>query len=251
MNTQVITLTKEEKKANILDKIKSFWKIVVVSFDTLMVVLRMSKLIINPNDVSPIFKMKAFRNHKSFKYALESLHSDPETHDLIVSRYLAPKAHMPEDLIKYPAGTLGHEFAQFMLKYKLSAVFYPPLEGEIDDDINYLRLRARQTHDIHHFVLGYPPVATGEVAISGFYLAQNKIPLSAFIIGVGFFVMILKHPNKCDDMVNGLVRGWQTGKSASRKFLGVKWEDYFNTPIEEVRKIMNVEVPETTTTKIS
>jgi len=242
MNTEVITLNEQDKKSNVLVKIKSYWKIVTTTFDTMMVLLRMSKLIINPNDVSPIFKMKAFRNHKSFKLALESLHSDPETHEMIVSRYLWPKPLDLDELSKLPEGTLGHGFAQFMKKNKLTVVFYPELKGEVDDDINYMRLRARQTHDIHHYVLGYPPVATGEMSISAFYLAQNKIPLSALLLGIGFFVMILKHPNKCDEMVNGIVKGWQTGKGASKKFLGVKWEEMFNTPIDDVRKMLNVEV---------
>ncbi len=210
--------------------------------DTVRFVFGMIKIAFNPKDISPIFNVKSFREHKSLKMSLESLKSIPEINDLINTRYLSPNPYSLEELIKLPNGSLGREYAEHMTKYKLDVVFYPAMDSKIDDDINYMRMRARQTHDVHHVVLGYPAEDAGEVAISAFYLAQNKIPLSGLLIGVGFFNTILKQPHRIDELVECLIRGWTSGKKA-KHFLGLKWEEYWHVPIIQVREMMGIELP--------
>lgn len=220
----------------------SFKEKAVMAGDIALMLLRMSKLIINPKDVSPIFKGRTFRNHKSFQLALASLHADPECHALITARYLNPTPMDLDALAKLPEGTLGQVFAAHMRHYKLDVVFYPPLEDKEDDEISYVRKRARETHDIHHVVLGFPATEPGEMMISAFYLAQNRIPLSALLLGFGFLYTILREPERIDEMVECLMTGWKMGKTATRKVLGVKWEDYWETPIDEVRRMIGVTI---------
>lgn len=220
----------------------SFKQKAVMAGDIALMLLRMSKLIINPKDVSPIFKGRAFRNHKSFQLALASLHADPDCHALIESRYLNPVPMDLDALSRLPEGTLGQVFAAHMRHYKLDVVFYPPLEDKEDDEIAYVRKRARETHDIHHVVLGFPATEPGEMMISAFYLAQNRIPLSALLLGFGFLYTILREPDRIDELVECLMTGWTMGKTATRKVLGVKWEDYWETPIDEVRRMIGVTV---------
>jgi ubiquinone biosynthesis protein COQ4 len=210
-------------------------------FDTVRFLLGMGKIFFNPKDISPIFKVRSFRNHKSLKIALESLHSVKEIHELIEGRYLATEPYNLEELSNYPEGTLGQVYAEHMKKYELQVVFYPAMDSKVDDDINYMRMRARQTHDIHHVVLGFPAKDFGEMCISAFYLAQNKIPLSGFLLGVGFFITMLKQPHRIDELINCIIKGWLAGKKA-KYFLGIKWEEYFKTPINEVRKMVGVDV---------
>ncbi|MNS21918.1 Coenzyme Q (ubiquinone) biosynthesis protein Coq4 [compost metagenome] len=220
----------------------SFKEKAVMAGDIALMLLRMSKLIINPKDVSPIFKGRTFRNHKSFRLALASLHADPDCHALIESRYLNPTPMDLDALATLPEGTLGQVFAAHMRHYKLDVVFYPPLEDQEDDEISYVRKRARETHDIHHVVLGFPATEPGEMMISAFYLAQNRIPLSALLLGFGFLYTILREPERIDELVECLMTGWQMGKTATRKVLGVKWEEYWETPIDEVRRMIGVTV---------
>lgn len=198
-------------------------------------------MVMNPKDISAIFNVKSFREHKSLQNSLNSLRSIPEILELINIRYLAPEPYNLDELIKLPENSLGRVYAEHMIKYKLEVVFYPKMDSKIDDDINYMRMRARQTHDIHHVILGYPAEDYGEVAISAFYLAQNKIPLSGLILGSAFFRVILKQPDRIEELMNCIVKGWSMGKKA-KYVLGVKWEEYFNTPINEVRKMMNIDV---------
>lgn len=220
--------------------LKEKWTMTV---DIALMLLRFSKLLVNPKDISPIFKGRTFRNHASFRLALESLKADPDTARLIEERYLAPAPVDMDALARLPEGTLGRVFTEHMRRYELEVVFYPKLEDHENDDISYLRKRARQTHDVHHVVLGYPATPVGEMMISAFYLAQNRIPLSALLLGFGFLYTILREPDRIDELVNAIFEGWTAGKQA-KKVLGVRWEDYWETPIDEVRRMIGVTVAE-------
>ncbi len=203
-------------------------------------VLGIFKMVMNPKDISAIFKVKAFREHKSLKIALDLLKNNPSTNELMTTRYLAPEPYKLEELLKLPENTLGRVYAEHMKHYKLDVVFYPEMDSKLDDDINYMRMRARQTHDIHHVVLGFPAEDYGEVAISAFYLSQNKIPLSGLIIGSAFFRVILKEPDRVEQLMDCIIKGWSMGKKA-QYVLGIKWERYFNTDINEVRQIVGID----------
>lgn len=209
-------------------------------FDSFSFVLGIFKMVMNPKDISPIFKVKSFRNHKSLTNSLDSLHSYPEISNLIKTRYLSPKPYNLDELLKLPENSLGRVYAEHMNKYNLDVVFYPEMDNKLDDDINYMRMRGRQTHDIHHVVLGYPAVDYGEVGISAFYLAQNHVPLSGLILGSAFFRVILKQPDRIEELMKCIIKGWTDGKKVKHVF-GVKWEELFATDIEEVRAYMNID----------
>jgi ubiquinone biosynthesis protein COQ4 len=210
--------------------------------DIALMLGRFSKLIVNPSDISPIFKGQSFLNHKSFKISLESFRADPATAELLHTRYLAPEAYNLDSLLKLPSETLGHAFASHMKHYALEQVFYPPLEATENDDIAYWRKRARQTHDIHHVVLGFPAIDAGEMAISAFYLAQHNVPLSALLLGFGFLYTILREPERIDELMRAIQRGWAAGKQAD-KLMGVKWEELWEVPLDEVRQRLKVPAP--------
>lgn len=211
--------------------------------DMILLLYGFMRVALNPKDITPIFKIRTFRDHKSMKMALASLQSKPEVAELFRTRYLSEKPYDLNELIQLPEGTLGRVYAEHMLKYKLDIVFYPPLEDKVDDDIAYMRKRARQTHDIHHVVLDFPAEDIGEMAISAFYLSQNRIPLSGLLIGCGFFNAVIKQPHRIEELMNAIIKGWEMGKQA-KDVLGVKWEEYFTVPIEKVRKDLNISVLE-------
>lgn len=218
---------------------KTWLEKVRFGLDLAILALRMSRLLFKPDDISPIFRARSVRNHRSFHLALASLKADPGAAALIAERYLAPAPFDLDVLGSLPEGTLGREFADHMRNSKLELVFYPPLEDQVDDDITYVRKRARQTHDIHHVVLGLPAVDIGEMEISAFYLAQNRIPLSAMLLGVGFLIAVFRYPERLDELVEAIIRGWGTGKRA-KVFLGIRWEEYWETPLVEVRRMLGV-----------
>jgi ubiquinone biosynthesis protein Coq4 len=217
---------------------KRFFQAVRYTKDFARILLAIVRLILKPSDISPIYGVGSFRRHRSFQLSLETMRANPKVAALMKERYLAG----PCDLValsKLPSGTLGQVFGNRMIRENLKVEFYPPITDKEDDDVNYLRKRARQTHDIWHTACGFPTEPMGEMAISAFYLAQHRIPLSGLLIGIGFFVAVLRHPQRIDELVNTIMYAWNLGKS-SDSLMAVKWEELWETPLSEVRASLHL-----------
>src|SRR2546429_2683649 len=82
------------------------------------------------------------------KDAVSFMLADPKIAELCRERYTG-KPYAPSELIKYPPGSLGHEFAKCMLENKYDPEFYRDYYGEepyvFETDEEYLRFRVRQT----------------------------------------------------------------------------------------------------------
>lgn len=199
------------------------------------------RLIKDNNNIAPIFKVKEFRNHISFKLALAKAKSDPDLAVLFKERYLSEKVADLNELGDFPKGTVGRLFADHMRHFKMDVVFYPKMDDQIDDDLTYLRYRARETHDIHHAILGLNPDHLGEMSISAYYLAQLNIPLSGILLGVGFIVSVIKKPYMIEHLMNSIMKGWMMGKQ-SKNILAVKWEEIWGMQVRDIRRELNIQV---------
>lgn len=202
---------------------------------------KMLRLIRNPMDISPIFEIDEFLSHDSFRYSVETCRNIDEVRILMDQRYLAPGPYDLNELAKLPEGTLGHGFAKHMRHHKMDIVFYPPLKSNEINDLNYLRLRSRETHDIHHYILGFKPHHFGEMQISAFYLKQFNSPLSAFLMAAGILVGLIKKPYLMNELIEAYYQGWQMGKEC-KPILAVKWEELWEVPVSEVREMLGINV---------
>jgi ubiquinone biosynthesis protein COQ4 len=203
------------------------------------------RLIRNPMDISPIFEVDEFLSHQSFKYTVNYCRSLPEMREMMDQRYLAPAVYDLKQLSQCPEGSLGFVFAKHMQQHKMDVVFYPPLKNPEVNDMNYLRLRARETHDVHHCVLGFRPHHLGEMQISAFYLRQINSPLSAFLMAMGILVALIKKPHMIQDIMEAYITGWQMGKQ-SKPIMAMKWEELWDRPINEVRDMLGIKVEKET-----
>lgn len=201
------------------------------------------KMIRNPKDISPIFRVKRFLNHPAVRLCIAKTKSDPATAALFQERYRPREKVDLQKLALLPAGTFGHEFATHMLKNGLDVEFYPPeLDRDTCDDLAYMRRRGRETHDMWHVALGYEADEEGEMEISAFYVAQLYSPLNAFLLALGFIVTTIKKPELYDKLMESIIRGWTMGKKAKPLF-AVKWEENFERPLVELRRELNIENP--------
>lgn len=197
------------------------------------------RLILKPNDIDPIFRMRTFEDSKPIQNCLNRLRSDPEMKELLESRYLSEPFDF-EALKKLPPNTLGYHFGMFCAGPDIeNPIHWPKIEGTVDTDLIYLRRRARQTHDIHHIVLGYPATPIGEVAISAFYVRQIQSPMNAVVVVVGILIALLKKPEAMGSVFDAIAKGWKAAGSA-KNFMAIRWEDYFHTDLEKVRSLVGV-----------
>ena len=103
-----------------------------------------------------------------------------------------------------------------------------------DEELAYVMLRYRQTHDFAHVVCGLPPTLYGEVVLKWFELAQTGMPMCALSATVA--------PLRLSRRERSLLRTthvpWAlyAGARCNRPLLAVRFEDELATPLHDLRQ---------------
>lgn len=201
--------------------------------------------VLNPGDIRPMFRLRDLIDLPGFRLVMDKVRADHDTAANIRDRYISGP-HDLDALARHPEGTLGYAHAKFMKHFSIPVVFYPDeLQKELDagriDDIGYLRMRARETHDVWHTVLGIPPDGFGEMEIATVYLRQMNLPLSGILLAIGFLFMTLRMPHGMEGMVDSVIKGWNLGTRA-KPLIGMRWEEMWERPLADVRKELGLHV---------
>lgn len=147
-----------------------------------------------------------------------------------------------ENLSLLPETTLGRKYAVHMQVRNLSQDFYRNLPGRTG--LHFLRNRLSKTHDVWHVVTGFETTVSGELGLQAFYGAQ--IPSLAFlaIILAGFLrTLYLQDSALAKGIFDNISHGYIAGKKAEKLF-GVRWEDYWERDIDDVRKEFSIRIPD-------
>jgi ubiquinone biosynthesis protein Coq4 len=204
------------------------------------------RLLLKPKDVSPIFRIKEFLNHKSFECAINQAKTNIQIKEMMDQRYLAKKPYDLDELIQLPEGSVGYVFAKHMKYFKLDVEFYPDDIQDIkENEISWIRQRSRETHDVWHSTLGYKPDHLGEMKISAFYLQQMNSPMSSILLAVGLIYATLKKPHLLNALMEDIITGWSDAKKA-KPLMEVKWELIWGESISKVRSGLNISVQQET-----
>jgi ubiquinone biosynthesis protein Coq4 len=143
-------------------------------------------------------------------------------------------------LKKLPEGTLGRVFAEHMIDNGLDPRDIP-VPTYPAGDFRYVKTHLRETHDIWHVVTGFDTDVAGEIGLQAFYLAQFPSRLSAVLIAMAFVHLATKNIEPRDAIMTAVMRGWALGKE-SRPFFGFEWGKHWDTSLDEVRKLLGVDV---------
>ena len=141
------------------------------------------------------------------------------------------------ELQKLPEGTLGRTYADHMIASGLDPAALPALPGS--DEVGYMRAHLYETHDVWHAVTGWSTDVAGELGLQAFYAAQTPGGLPLALIAVGFLNAAFFTPSDRERRFQAVVDGWQMGKRAQPLF-GVRWDDLWGRPIDEVRALFGV-----------
>jgi ubiquinone biosynthesis protein Coq4 len=171
------------------------------------------------------------------KAMLEEIGHEPQCRTALAERYRLGRLDV-ESLNRKAPGTLGHAFIGFLQRNQLNAYDIPM--RPVKDAVTYARAHLLETHDIWHTVTDFEGDVAGELGLHGFYLAQMPTRLAPLMMGGGI-IQTLKHPYKEGDArMRAIVRGWLMGKRA-RPLFGVKWNDYWDMPLAQVRAQFRVD----------
>lgn len=163
---------------------------------------------------------------------------DPGLEALWQERY-APPAYDIEPLLRLDESTLGGAYARHMKSRGLSPDYYT--QDTPRHKLHFLRLRVHQTHDIWHMLTGFGTDAAGEVGLQGFNFAQFTNGQAALIVAGAILRSIMRRRyGELEKFVEAFCEGFRNGRRA-RPLLGVKWEELWEEPLEDVRRRFGIE----------
>lgn len=143
------------------------------------------------------------------------------------------------ELAKFPEGTLGRAYADFMVRNNLDP---EDIEiNEIRSDFDYIRAHLRETHDLWHVATGFHTDVAGELGLQAFNLAHFSAPLSVLLIGLGLINMMIFDMGDRDARMTAITRGWLLGKR-SRSLFGYRWKENFHRPLSDVQRELGINV---------
>ena len=204
-------------------------------FTTLKGVLGMLR---NPEGTESVFDIEdGLRDIDATREMIEHLKTCESTREMIEARWLAEGQPDFDALMKLPSGTLGHEFAHHIRDHGFDPDYFRKIE--VRDDVDYVMMRVRQTHDLWHTVTGLGIDRIGEVALKAFELAQMRRPMAAVICSGAVVRFLMKDPEELEDLLRGISLGYRLGLGA-KQFLGQKWEEHWDRPVAEWREMLNV-----------
>jgi ubiquinone biosynthesis protein Coq4 len=164
-------------------------------------------------------------------------------HDDVRKLLGQPEVRMTtNDLRNWPKDSLGTNLLEM-----LTAKGYD-LEVINADDVllppvfvaqNRTNRRILQLHDVWHLFAGYGFTAQGEVAISGFQLAQFGQNYSTRFLATTTVMLYLRRLIDIDQYISLISEGWRHGRRAP-PLMSVEWHKLLGRPIAELRAEMNV-----------
>jgi ubiquinone biosynthesis protein Coq4 len=104
---------------------------------------------------------------------------------------------------------------------------------------NRTNRRILQLHDVWHLFADYGFTAQGEVAISGFQLAQFGQNYSTRFLAVSATGICLSRAVDPDQFITLMVEGWRHGR-ATPPLMSVPWHQLLDTPIPQLRSKLGV-----------
>jgi ubiquinone biosynthesis protein Coq4 len=200
------------------------------------------KLARHPDDVRYVFMIGNAQDRLAERARRRGEMRDP-FHDAALEalwqeRYRPPRYDV-DALSGLESSTLGGMYGQHMKARGLRPDFFDEVAPR--HKLHYLRLRMRQTHDVWHTLTGFGTDQAGEVGLQGFYFAQFTNGQSALIFAGAILKSILRRRyGELEQFVEAFCEGFHHGRRA-QPMLGVKWEELWREPVEELRRRFNIE----------
>lgn len=150
---------------------------------------------------------------------------------------LSPLAHCPE-------GSLGYALHRLILDNG-----YDPEVLNRDDIgldqlphvLHYLNARILQMHEVWHLVAGYETTGTGEIAISGFQLAQFGHNYSAMFLAAVMAIGTFKEPRAFNVLLQVIFEGWRHGRQTPW-MMDIPWEAEWDSQLDDIRAKYGISV---------
>jgi ubiquinone biosynthesis protein COQ4 len=200
-------------------------------------------LLTNPDDTQQVFVMIDALSGNSPRRLLARFVKDGTGAKLLAGRSnVLDKLQDRQFLRSLPAGSLGRAYLHFVESEGITADGLVDAsrvrDGSevLDADLEYLRQRMRDTHDIWHAVTGYKGDLIGEASLLAFSFAQTRNPAIGLIVAAALVRGAEYGVRR--QVLRGLLRGVR-----ARWLVAVDWEQALARPLEDVRRELRVGAP--------
>ena len=171
----------------------------------------------------------------------------PELAAWLDERYLSNFAAL--DLGSHAPGTLGAVLREFITGsgYAIDFMFLDAAKS----DYGYLQKRLAQNHDIEHMVTGFGTDPCGEHALMtcnatswlryfDSEFAGEMCRFNVYLTMVGTLRAAMHYPRALPAFLEALRFGNEAGSSLARPLFLMRWEDYLDRPIVDIRRELNI-----------
>ncbi len=192
----------------------------------------------DPEHTESVFDIEdGLRGITAYQLALAHVQSFPAVRRMIEARWLAPPVDLAA-LRRCPPGSLGEAFARHIDGHGFDPDYFRKVE--VRDDLDYVLMRVRQTHDLWHVVTGFDTSRIGELALKAFELAQVRRPMAAVITTGGVMRYLFVDPDRLGDVLRAISMGYRLGLAAA-PFLAERWEEGWDRPLASWRAQLRVD----------
>jgi ubiquinone biosynthesis protein COQ4 len=197
----------------------------------------LAKILADPEQTELVFEFASLINAGGRDERLAKFWKDPDGAKLYEQRRALDSTTIDlERLAALPEGTLGHAYARFMKAHGLTPdVFDGPPADVRDPRSAYVIQRVRQTHDLWHVVTNAETDPAGEIALQAFSFAQLRAPSAGILAIAG----ALRSRNHTRQIARDAIAMYRLGTRAN-KLVVFAWEDHWETPITEVRRMLGL-----------
>ena len=205
----------------------------------------MKALLNDPDDTAQVFRIIEALSGRNGERTVDRLKRTASGKRLLDARpALLDKLVDHESLSKLPEGSLGREYIRFLKSEGITPEGLKQASidgrsknvGDVPEDVEFLRDRMRDTHDLWHVVTGYKGDLVGEASLLAFSFAQTRNP------GIGFIVAIALLRGSEPSVRRLIWQGFTRGARAEW-LPAIEWEKLLSLPLATVRKKLNVGAP--------
>ena len=177
----------------------------------------------------------SFHDTPQMAACVERMKGDPEMGRLITEGYTTPDYDLDE-LIRYPAGSLGHTYAKLLKTQGFNPHFYR--DRPVATDTDYCIMRVRKTHDIHHAVTGFGMQGGGELGVIGVTAYQYGYPAFA-MIDLTAVALAFQQAHGFQHAIDLVGAGMQMAR-VCKPLMGTRWEDGWEKPVDRWRSELGI-----------
>ena len=202
----------------------------------------------NKEDTGQVFKIVAALTGNSMQKRMEMFRASPVGQAVLAQKRQLLATLCDKDYLRsLPEGSFGRIYQNFLETEGLSA------EGLVDAsrqspqweqrraEFELFSSRLRDSHDLQHVVTGYGRNPLGELSVLAFSYAHTRNRGIGFLVLMGMFKFKKDLPHGIP-IFRTIREAYRNGKKAVW-FPGVDWEAMLKLPLDEVRRLLNIQTP--------